>query len=248
MRRRIIINLTVTALLFSLCGCSSLYRPQVMSVPLIDRKGELRADIGPGCASVALGVTDHIAAQGYVKNNSNEGTKLQFAAGLFSPVGNKGVAELYAGYSNTWGDIVSSSGLFTTDYQAGRIQSYFLQGNYGFKRLGQGDHMELGFGLRGGMLLYDVNLKTIEENSSVDEQGNTVTNTVVTQNKDVQGEAPFLEPSIIWRFGWEHFKINISYSWSITNKLEIPYTPRSLALGLCLDFNLYNRKSPMPLN
>ncbi len=219
-----------------------------MSVPLIDRKGELRADIGPGCANVALGVTNHIAAQGYVKNNSNEGTKLQFAAGLFSPVGNKGVAELYAGYSNMWGNVESDGDLWMTEYQNGRIQSCFLQGNYGFKRLGQDDHMELGFGLRGGLLLYDVNVTRNEDVVTTDDAGNTHTQMTTTMDEDFRGNTPFLEPSLIWRFGWEHFKFNISYSRSFPRDLPIKYKPRSISLGLCLDFNLYNRKSPMPLN
>jgi hypothetical protein len=84
--------------------------PQLVDVPLINKKGDLRANAGVSPlqihTTVSYGVTDQIAIQTY-GGFSGEGRYFaQQSVGYYKELGNKKIMEIYSGFGFGYGDAI----------------------------------------------------------------------------------------------------------------------------------------------
>ena len=218
-----------------------LYRPQGRQIPLIENVGDIRIDLGVCNANIAAGITDHLAAQAYAKYLDGH-SHLQFAAGYYTQVGVRSVFEVYGGFSDMRGDgFFEDDGGIDGDYidwHGGNIQTCFLQADYGVKHLGRGN-MELGFAFRGGLMRYNVNIYGEQNYSYVGEDGRNHTDKIPYKDENYIGNTPYIEPSIMWRFGWNHFKFDIGASYGVAPGLPILHSGLKLSMGVCFDIDVF---------
>ena len=180
-------------------GCSSYY-PQVVDIPLIKEKGDLRVDAGTSYipsihGTISYGLTNVVAIQAYGNLDVFGRFHLQGAAGLFKGFENKTVMEAYSGYG--YGNSFASSLLEShEDYHLA-----FVQFNLGKTDQGKA-HIDYGLGIKTGYLYSKVidgsDLKTI-----------------------VQDDGLVLEPSVFFRIGGERIKFAAKANYLWTNNTAI---------------------------
>lgn len=213
-----------TTLLFSACA----YKPQLTSIPLMERKGDLQIDatISPptlsfsGAASYAF--TDHIAAQvfGDISLSTMYG---EGAVGFFNRFRNRIVIESYIGLGG--GDFNYSADTKPPRGYRGNYYTGFAQFNIGKKN----KRFDYGGGIRMGYVFHDISKIEPDVNGYDVISYYSINSTVI-------------EPNLFMRIGGEYIKFSIQgnycflYPWNdrhvkdVTNVLQD--CPFNLGVGV----------------
>ena len=208
------------ALIVLFNSCTA-YHPQLVHIPLIRERGDLKIDCGfyiatsgmnedgyleglPGVNfAISYGITDMLAAQIYmsfVPTPVASWMHLHGALGIFRPVGDRTVMELYGGYG------------FGGSFLDGFYQLAFTQfnlGQTGISRL----NLDYGFGFRVGHIFG-------------------------TEHLSEQNNGMIIEPSVFLRFGLERirFSLQFNYLWTRT-VVENLYHPFGIGVGMHVSLN-----------
>ena len=225
------IIILVLLMCFTMSSCI-VYQPQMVDVPLISKKNDLRIDAGVSIipaaqATISYGLTEKIAVQGFGSVKSDKDYYLQLATGVFEKKGNNRVLECYGGFGYGHGEAYNDAnpGNLYGDYQL-----YFGQLNYGMIA-SEKSNFEAGFGLKAGYL--HTNLKDHNYyNISFDD--NSIGSNSIVNYKD---ESFLLEPIGFIRFGGKRLKFNVKLGSSIIYKFthtdkNLPYAFLNLGFGL----------------
>ncbi|MCR4659268.1 MAG: hypothetical protein K5650_03120 [Bacteroidales bacterium] len=233
-------------LALTLSSCGIYYKPQAVDIPLINHQGDLRIDgslslstfvIFPSSMGAHLtasyGITDHIAGQVYLSTETLKGGMGHLAVGGYLPL-DKFVLEGYLGAG--WGyapgsdnaneppeTAENSSILYTTKPAGGQYATGFLQFNAGWVGLAKG-HIDLGFGLKGGVLKPDFADNRWSYNSSTDSWS--------CEAKRYTSLTPIAEPQLMFRVGGENLKFTIKAGLLFASEAEFVYSNVTLALGM----------------
>jgi len=210
-------------------------QPQLMDIPLIHKKNDVRIDGGlslvKGSVSgnVAYGLTDKFAFQlgGNIATLANGRHDYgQVAVGYYNNFAKDMVYEIYAGagyghgYTQEWD--------MPVDGQCyGNYQSFFSQANIG----ALGEHLEGGIGLKAGYMKSSFAFNEFENR----------TNYVQYENSRYRDDYFLLEPTAILKFGFEKLKFNIKigvmYLHNLSNEERgIPYSPFNVGGGMSFSF------------
>ncbi len=203
------------------------YHPNLVDIPLINKKHDLRIDAGlsdvlSANATISYGLTKKIAVQTYGSFGSDEKYFLQGALGYYKDLGNRRIMEIYSGFGYGYGNAYKDAnpGNLYGDYQV-----YFAQFNLG-KVNGSFAHMDYGIGVKAGFLhsnLTDKNYYKIysENGPYLNYKDNNI----------------LLEPVCFIRFGGEKLKVNFKLGGSLMYKLtntdkNFPYSHVNFGIGL----------------
>ena len=216
-------NLIIVVAVMLLSSCAAYY-PQVVDIPLIKEKGDIRIDAGcflapnfhgsanlGGHTTISAGLTNRVAVQGYASADMLGRSHIQGALGLFKGFENKTVIEMYGGYGYGAGlesDDSSNKNKINNSYQLA-----FSQFNIGKTNLGSA-HIDYGFGLKGGYL----------HNNFAE----------ILEDSPFQGKKGWIvEPSVFFRFGGKKVKFStkVNYLWTEIIKNNY-YFPLSVSLGV----------------
>lgn len=226
--------------LFSLMFLASscvMYHPQTVDLPLLQHRGDLRADFSVAVSplfvaptvdfngSLAYGITDHIGSQLYASIADAQNGYLQFAAGGFQSLSDYAVVEGYLGYGHGWSHYTYTpldQNLLGT--ASGSCQLYYAQTNIGWVGL-LADVLDFGVGLKGG--LFKPNFSNVQH----DAKGQVVSTTAA-----VKGRTLF-EPQLMLRLGGEHVKLRIGMAFTLfpakpIDSYEFNFSPLTLSLGI----------------
>lgn len=206
--------MAMIATFFSSCGA---YYPQATSMPMVDHKGALNMDGGlydftkmTGQASVAYGITDHIAAQAYVSKVDEEGMHYQGMAGWYTPFKNGSHVDVYAGYSMQ--NIRSTFNYQgSTDIYDGSHNMAFVQADYGFAnwhpKKAKNISLMGGISVKAGMLMSHVTKQ------SADDPGALPT-------AYIDGNSWAIEPNLQIGIGFKWVMLNLRAGYSILKPTE----------------------------
>ena len=225
--------IAITAILLNSCVA---YYPQVVDIPLIKGKGDLRINAGiflapdfygnfdtqvfenkeevkvwPGVfgehVTVSCGLTDILSIQGYTSVDFASRFHLQGALGAYHAFENKTVIEIYSGCG------------YGNGYIATRDDYYlpFSQFNIGKTGIGE-SRIDYGLGLKGGYLFCNFDNWAGQE---------------IVHKKD----GWIIEPSVFFRIGAKRVKycIMANYLWTKTIN-DGYYFPLSVGMGVNLHF------------
>lgn len=203
-------------------GCTTIYHPQTVDIPLINHQGDLRVDASAGLsgivwpdvltlgATASYGFTDWLAGQAHFNYGGNN-IYGQLAPGAYLRLGEKGLLEGYVGLGmgGAWRDEKSKArdtdtSLFGRYDYSGSFLLPFVQGNIGWHDLANG-HIDLAVGLKTGLYQPSFNF------SQFDKSGN-----LIPDQSYRYGDANFLvEPQFEFRAGGEHVKycLRLSFTW-----------------------------------
>ena len=205
-------------MLVLLTGCATYY-PQVVDVPLIREKGDLRVNAGASWSpsvhgTVSYGATDIMAVQMYGSYDFGNRLHLQGALGLFKGFENKTVIELYGGYG--YGNSLHLDYLLSSrDYHLP-----FIQFN-----IGKSDpKADYGFGLKAGHL--NTYLLSRDDHSPAYRYNDWV-----------------VEPCVFFRVG-KKVKVNVmfKYMWPLSNVISSEYYSfNNINVGLGVNLSFFNK-------
>jgi len=207
----------IVALLAIMTGCATYY-PQIVDVPLIKEKGDLRINAGASWApsvhaTVSYGMTDVVAVQMYGSLDFGGRGHVQGALGLFKGFENNAVIELYGGYgygnSLNWDEELPQ--MTSRDYHLP-----FIQFNIG-KSDRSSVHVDYGLGLKVGYL-----------------------NTYLLSRDDYRPSYSYndliAEPCIFFRFGKKvKYSVMFKYLWTrdnITNSKYYSFNNINVGMGV----------------
>jgi len=223
--------LLLSSFLFLSCVTT---QPQLLDIPLIHEKNDLRVDGGlslvKGAVSgnIAYGMTDKLAIQlgGNLSALSNGRHDYgQLAVGYYDNLAKRMVLELYGGAG--YGHGYTQYGFVRFDDRAyGNYQSFFTQLNIG----AMGKHLEGSFGLKSGFMKSSFSFDGFENRG----------NFFQYRNIRYRDNYFMIEPMAILKFGFEKLKFNIKigglYLHNLNNKdRSIPYSPFNVGGGMSLD-------------
>jgi hypothetical protein len=215
-------------------GCVTI-QPQLLDIPLIHEKNDLRID---GSASfvkgniggnVAYGVTDHLAVQlgGNVASLATGRHDYgQLAVGYYRNIPHNMVLEVYGGAG--YGHGYTKNGLLRfEDHYNGNYQKVFSQINIG----ALGEHLEGGLGLKSGFMQSSFFFGDFVSRD----------NYIQYRGERFRDDYFLIEPTAIIKFGFKNFKFNIKVGGLFMKNLtdesrNIPYAPLNLGGGVTLDF------------
>ncbi|MCL2683477.1 MAG: hypothetical protein FWE63_08395 [Bacteroidales bacterium] len=194
------------------------YYPQVVDIPLIEKKGDLRINAGLATpasflsahGTVSYGLTNTIATQVYGSIDLYSRYNIQGAVGYFKKLKSENIIELYGGYgygnSFDFGDEYFNNHLVFAQFNIGKTNQGKLNLDYGFS-------------LKGGHLYVDyIKPWCIPRSAS----------------------GLMLEPSAFFRFGSERMKVGFQFNYLYTKIVEdIHYLPFSV--GMSVNFNISTR-------
>ena len=226
--KKIICKLLVMKLL--LTGCAAYY-PQLVDIPLIEEKGDIRLNTGCFIAmdfedilnagvngTFSAGVTDMLAVQGYASLDALLRWHFQGALGIFNAYENNTVIEMYAGY-----------GLGTGGWWNMLFDFYdlcFMQFNIGQTNAVNGN-IDFGMGLKGGYVFYDYTQYNMNY-----------------EYKMTKNNSWIIEPSMFVRFGGKHVKMNIMVNYLWADNIPKPYYfPVSVGMGVNFKFGNSKKES-----
>ena len=227
------IYFTATILIF-LNGCVAYY-PQVVDIPLIKQKGDLRINTGaffiPNLngtmyengnsalssfgfhATFSAGITDFLAAQSYASFDGMARIHVQGALGVYKGFENNTVIESYNGfgYGNGFGSALIRETLKDNYWLA------FSQFNIGKTNVGA-KKIDFGMGLKGGYLY-----TSLVETAPLDFFDDII----------YKKNGWIMEPSLFFRCGKGKVKFNttINYLWTDTI-IDNYYFPLSVSMGV----------------
>ena len=246
------IHLRLLGLIFFTIVMTSgdMFQPQMVDVPLINKKSELRLDGGFSAlssaqATLSYALTDKFSIQAYGSSGKNDQYYLQGAVGYFKDFGNKSVLEFYAGFGYGYGaasndSIPGNPGYGTSygygngvtwyaysnvGYLEGKYQQYFAQVNYGVTGIDFAN-LEFGIGLKAGYL------HSIFTDRFYYKFYNSINSFDVYLDNSL-----LIEPIAFIRLGGKHlklsFKLGNSWIYKFTNtNNSIPYNRVNASIGL----------------
>ena len=225
-------NIFIYILLF-LLGVSEagIYGPVTHDMPMLQQKYDMRLDFDlnlvGATASGAYAFGDHWGVQGSLQGMAFPVSRYggQLSAGWFTPMGKNNIVEVYAGASVGQGKRDTPD----LDIYEALFQSYFVQADYGWCGLAN-SHIDIALGVKCGYLFGDGEHGGYVNNLETDQT--TFYTTPFTYS------APFIEPSLVFRFGWEHLKFNLNASMTLGQEkgFVTSLEPR-VGLGLNYYFN-----------
>lgn len=187
-------------LLFGSCA----YKPQLTTIPLMEKKGDLQIDasISPATlsfsASGSYAFTDHIAAQLF----GDFSTVMMYgegAVGFFNGFRNHIVVEGYLGFGG--GSFIYNTESDSIHYEGNHYLG-FTQFNIGKRINNRRLHLDFGGGVKIGYLFHNMSITDIEPNS----------NRVTTYH---QINSTVIEPNIVFRIGGKQLKFSIQGNYSL---------------------------------
>jgi len=222
--------LMLTLLSMALLSSCSMYHPRMVDIPLIKEKNELKIDGNLSASgtivipesvdanvTVSYGVTNWMAAQAYVGYNFEKNYYMQGAVGAYKPI-DKFVVEGYLGAGFGHNYVVSKKDEGERRYY-GNYNVFFGQLNLGWTDL-TAVNIDLGVGLKGGMLFPDF------IDATVDEEGiETVYQTHTTPN-------PLFEPQVLFRIGSKNLKFSLKAGYVELFDADFYLNPFTLGLGV----------------
>ncbi len=225
---KFIILIVVTS---SLSGCF-VYTPQLVDVPLIEKKHDIRLDGGVSSmlsahGTATYGLSNKFAVQ--VAGNREPDYKYycQAAGGYYKKFSEHGVFEVYTGFGFGYGNAYN----FDTEdslFLRGYYQVYFAQFNIG-KVHCDFANTDFGFSLKGGLL----NSYLYAHNYYVLDDGTRELNSFNVDN------SLLIEPTAFVRFGGQKLKFRIIAGACLLDKLTnkergIYYNNFNVGLGVSL--------------
>lgn len=248
-------------------SCATVYHPQLASLPLISEQGELQLQAGGSLddfmtsnLSVAYGLTDKLAIQGFGRVNSGDNLDLfhlQLALGRYSQNEKGLIKEFYGGAAfgmhkfewNTSRDYVGDP-LYSNlpeirdaefsdyEYVNGNYQMLFVQGNIGkkFKNFEWALGCKIG-GIHAAIQDYQENYVETLFVENLNNDGGYFRDIYETVSQAYNPFNLLVEPQAEFRFGWEHFKFSYRIGFSIFGNSSpelrrIYYTGFNSGLGL----------------
>jgi len=225
--------LPIVAVLILLNGCVTYY-PQVVDLPLITEKGDIRIDAGAFLipdikgtkidsenksllsnvgihATFTAGITDLLAVQTYASVDLLLRCHIQGALGLYNRFENNTVIEMYSGLG--YGNRISSLSNNRTNVDLDDYCLTFAQLNFGKTNFGS-KHIDCGLGVKGGYLF--TNIPTYYSLATI-----------------YKKDGWLIEPTVFIRFGGSRAKFNmkINYMWTNTIVDEY-YYPVNVSFGV----------------
>tara|TARA_R110002012_G_scaffold114079_2_gene260537 strand:+ start:167466 stop:168119 length:654 start_codon:yes stop_codon:yes gene_type:complete len=214
-------------------SCVSI-QPQLLDIPLIEEKNDLRVDgsvslvKGSVSGNVAYGITDELAVQlgGNVATlTSGRHDYGQMAVGYYRNIRHNLLFEIYGGAGYGHGYTQNAAPQFDERFK-GNYQKLFTQLNIG----GLGEHLEGGFGLKGGFMQSSFSYGGFEN------RGNYVRLT----EQIIRDNYMLIEPTAVLKFGLKNFKFNVKVGGLFMKNLDnqsrgIPYSPFNIGGGISLD-------------
>ncbi|MCQ2260703.1 MAG: hypothetical protein MJZ77_04840 [Bacteroidales bacterium] len=216
-----------------------IYGPVNHDMPMLQQKNDIRLDFDLNCvgatASAAYAFSNHWGVQGSFQGmdfpiRARYGGQL--SAGWFTPLNTNNIFEVYAGASIGHG----KRGQVNDEYEA-LYQSYFVQADYGWCGLAN-SHIDVALGVKGGYLYGNVEHSVVLNNPETDES--------MFVEYPYTHSAPFIEPTVLFRFGWEHLKFNLnaSMTFSRNNKgASITNPEPRVGVGLNYYFNTKDHRN-----
>jgi len=225
-------SLVFIATLVLLTSCAT-YAPQVVDIPLIKEKGDIRIDAGcfflapdregyvgyGGHTTISAGLTNMLAVQGYASGDVMGKNHIQGALGLFRGLENKTVIELYSGYGYGAGLNFDRINENENKYKNKNKNKNSYHLTFAQFNIGKTDlriaHIDFGFGMKGGYL-----------NNNLVEIGD--------KNTPIQKKNGWIvEPSVFFRFGGKKVKFSTRVNYLWTDVIEKKYYfPLSVGLGV----------------
>ena len=222
----IAVGFIVAIMIMTSCG---VYHPQIVDIPLIEKKNDLRIDAGVSVnpsaqATVSYGLTDKIAIQTF--GSIGPGYYIQGAIGRFKDLGNQKIMEIYGGFGSGYGSAYNDA---KPGYLSGNYQLYFMQFNYG-KNDCKFANMDFGFGVKSGLLHSNLTDRNYYERYPAE-----------VPYKTYLDNSFLIEPTVFVRLGGERlkFKFQVGSCWlyKFTNTEEnLPYSHLNIGLGLNYSF------------
>ncbi len=213
-----------------LSGCC-VYSPQVTDIPLISDKNDFRVDAGVALlpsvnATVSYGLTEKIAVQTFGSLGPEHNAYLQLAPGIYKLFSNNTVMELYGGFGYGHGDAYKDAnpGNLTGNYQV-----YFIQYNFG-QLNNNNSRNDFGLGIKAGYF----------HSNLTDENYYDIYPEDVPFPLDRENSI-LIEPSLIARFGGEHFKFSLKAGACWIVKITNPdrYIPTQVInIGMGINYSL----------
>ena len=188
------------------------YGPTCTDFPMLDGKEDIRLDVAPllfgARSTVSYGVTDNlfVQAEAFYVNMGKTNTFGQLTSGWYNNHDNK-IVELFGGVSLGYGQNRHHDDEFNI---YGNYGTCFLQGDYGWKDLAN-SHIDVALGAKLGY--YYAPLSINEDHTKI--------------NRLFQ--APYFEPTINFRFGWEKFKFNLKFGYNFHKE----YTSARYYYSMC---------------
>jgi len=150
MKLRLILLLFLASIDMTSC---IVYHPNLVDIPLISKKHELRIDAGVSVipsanATISYELTKKFSVQTYGSFGSDERYFLQGALGYYKDLGNRNIMEIYNGFGYGYGSAYKEA---NPGYLYGDYHVYFSQFNLG-KVNDNFAHMDYGIGVKAGFL------------------------------------------------------------------------------------------------
>jgi hypothetical protein len=192
------INLAIGCIILQGCAYCKQYGPHMVNVPLMTGKNDIQLSVGASfpsrpalSLSAAYAPTDHFAMQVQGEYMFNNQYHTQLALGYYNKFANNTVIENY--YGAEIGSMRDFPYYFATKDYKGNYAIGFTQINYG--KIGLKAYGEVGGGLKIGYLYGEFAVPFYDATPQIIPYHNLV-----------------LEPTIFYRFGWEHFRIGLQVS------------------------------------
>jgi hypothetical protein len=215
------------SILISLNSCG-FYQVQMVDIPLISHKKDLRLDIGASIipsayATVSYGLTNELSIQSYIRISDKNKYYIQEALGFYKKLTDNKVLEWYNGvgygYGNAYND--ANPGNLTGNYH-----QIFTQLNYG-KTNCQFANMDIGIGFKAGY----IGATLLNDNNYYEP----------FQISNVESHSLLFEPQAFVRLGGKRLKFSTKLGYGVLFKLfktnkELPYEPLNIGIGLNYHF------------
>jgi hypothetical protein len=229
------------ALVLSLSSCKIMYVPNSQNVPLLEEKGDIKANLGAKDLQVAYGITDHfgVMANGYYNKSDWSATSGDFenkyfstrsliegGLGYYTPFGTNGRFEVFGG--GGFGsvkhdyDLYDASTLEESNSYKASMMRYFLQPSIGV----QSEVVGLAFSTRvAGVTFATKETVGYTQQDLIDEGLNELDDNMFI----------FLEPAVTFRVGFQYVQAQIQPYYNL--QLSGPTSINAKDFGI--NFSIY---------
>lgn len=243
-----ILKSTIIVLLSLLTAGCGIYYPKCVDIPLIQEKGELqlegavlppdnRYDVPALRASIAYGITDHMAA---AASTDPLRCYSQIMAGSYFPQDGKFIWEIYGGLGYGYGQHYVDHDPGLSSY--GKYTIVFLQTDGGWHNLTRFMNIDLAFSIKAGLFHNNLSIGEGTEYYSDTIDGHAYGYYYTRQHSAIENRL-LIEPTAEVRFGWPDFKFNMKAGLSYLIGSEYSWRP-SLGIGFGMSYRFKtNRKT-----
>jgi hypothetical protein len=231
------------AVLFT--GCKNMYIPNMPNTPLLREKGDVMVTVNPNNYQGAVALTESfgLMVNGYYRRKSwnltsggfdnrfdNQRYMFEGALGYFKKLGSSAVFELYGGggFGNVIYnyDLYDNGSLINQNTWSANNVKLFIQPN---------------FGIVDKNIEFAVTTRFVMLNFPDAKSVNYTTSEMIAQgiNDLEKTDWLFVEPGVVFRYGWSRFKFQNHLLYSAKLNPE-PLNTRRLIFGFGLTLNLRN--------